>query len=67
MTAERLAVWTVALACLTAAWVAAFGVGVAVPADRGLAVTLGALAALPLAVVALARLSSRLSRQRGWR
>jgi len=65
VTMERLGVWVVAVACVAVAWVGSAG-GAPVPADTDVVVALGVLAALPLAVVALAWLSSLRTRQRGW-
>jgi uncharacterized membrane protein len=65
VTLERLAVWAAGIACVAVAWVGT-AAGVAVPADRPVVLWLAAVAALPLAVVALAWLSSLRKRQRGW-
>jgi hypothetical protein len=66
VTAERLAVWAVAcVACVAAGWVGVVS-GVPAPDERLVVIALGALAALPLVVVALAWVSSVRARRRGW-
>ena len=65
MTAERLLAWTAAVAAVAVAWVGATA-GVPTLPERTVAVGLGTLACLPLAVVAVIWLVSVGSSQRGW-
>lgn len=64
MTAERLFAWTAAVACVAVAW-AGYTSLPALP-ERSVVVGLGAVAALPLAVVLLSWLSSLRGGTRGW-
>ena len=64
MTAERLFAWTAAVAAVVVAW---FGyTSLPTLSERSVAVSLGVLAALPLAVVFLGWLSSLRGGDRGW-
>ncbi len=65
MTAERLAVWLAAVGCVAVTWLGYAG-GVPTPPERLVAIGLGVVVALPLAVVVLAWCSSFRKRQRGW-
>jgi len=65
MTAERLLAWTAAVAAVTVAWVGATA-GIPTLPERTVVVGLGAVAALPLAVVAVTWLVSIGNSQRGW-
>jgi len=65
MTAERLLVWTAAVAAVAVAWVGATA-GVPTLPERTVVVGLGTLACLPLAVVAVIWLVSVGNSQRGW-
>ena len=65
MTAERLFVWTAAVAAVAVARVGATA-GVPALPERTVVVGLGTLACLPLAVVAVIWLVSVGNSQRGW-
>ena len=65
MTAERLLAWTAAAVAVAVTWVGATA-GVPTLPERTVVVGLGAVAALPLAVVAVTWLVSVGKSQRGW-
>ncbi|WP_254839685.1 hypothetical protein [Natronomonas marina] len=65
MTAERLFAWAAALVCAAVFWVG-YTRGAPTPPEREVAVALGVVVALPLAVVFLGWLSSLRSGTRGW-
>ena len=65
MTAERLFAWTAAAVAVAVTWVGATA-GVPTLPERTVVVGLGAVACLPLAVVAVIWLVSIGNSQRGW-
>ena len=64
MTAERLFAWTAAAAAIAVSWLGY--TALPAPSERSVALGLGAVAALPLAVVFFAWASSFRGGTRGW-